>query len=523
MASLRSVALSLLLLWTQHAYAQEETLESQFEQFMTDFNKQYSSGEREQRFGAFKYNLEHIQKENAQGNPYQLGLTEHADMMPDDFATNFFGLDAETASEEGMWDGLPLLGTDSSSGGALPESVDWRDRGAVGPVLSQGKCGACWTFATTGAIAGAWQIATGTLPALSQQQFMDCATDGGINQGCGGGNMMAAFQYAEGAGICTATSYPYVARQHSSCLASSCDVALPAGSILGYRRVMPYDEFALKEAVAKQPVAVGIYGESRSMMLYTGGVYTNAGCSRKKIDHGVLIVGYGSDDTMDYWLIKNSWGPKWGLDGYVKLRRGAQGVGECGVLIMPSYPVVRAAEVVPTAPTPALSPTLAPAPLSQHVFYGQAPCNLAEEKRAHLSGSRGEFCAPRCEMGMCPSAPAGVFAEAQCIFSSGSSLSFLQQRYCGLVCTVSSECPIGALCVSMGADSAVCLYPDTVQTHRSSNGATTTMTPGETPTASATTLFPDGRDFPISRGERVQNVRAAMFFASVASICMRIW
>lgn len=286
---------------------------------------------------------------------------------------------------------------------------------------------------------------------------------------------------------------------------------------------MPYDEVALMEAVAQQPVAVGIYGESRSMMLYTGGVYTNAGCSRKKIDHGVLIVGYGTDNTMDYWLIKNSWGPNWGLDGYVKLRRGAQGVGECGVLIMPSYPVVRTAQVPPNLPAPASLPTPAPSSLSEHMFYGRAPCALAEEKRAHLTGSRGEFCAPRCEMGMCPSAPAGVFAEPRCIFSSGSTFNFLPQRYCGLVCTVSSECPIGALCVSMGADSAVCLYPDAVQSHRSSNDGATTKIPDEMPPASVTTLSPEAAHSPISGGERMQSVRTAMISVSIASICMRIW
>jgi hypothetical protein len=61
-----------------------------------------------------------------------------------------------------------------------------------------------------------------------------------------------------------------------------------------------------------------------------------------KVDHGVLLVGYGTEDGKDYWKVKNSWGQTWGDAGFVKLLRGKGGTGECGLLSQPSYPVVKA-------------------------------------------------------------------------------------------------------------------------------------------------------------------------------------
>lgn len=90
-------------------------------------------------------------------------------------------------------------------------------------------------------------------------------------------------------------------------------------------------------AVAKNPVSVAIDAEGMAFQQYKGGVY-NQECG-DNLDHGVLIVGYGTDKGKDYWLIKNSWGTSWGEDGFMKMERlNKEGAGECGIRLAASYP-----------------------------------------------------------------------------------------------------------------------------------------------------------------------------------------
>merc|ERR1712134_109955 len=98
---------------------------------------------------------------------------------------------------------------------------------------------------------------------------------------------------------------------------------------------------AMEDAVAQQPVSIAIEADQLTFQLYHSGVLTSK-CGTK-LDHGVLAVGYGTLDGTDYWKVKNSWGPNWGMDGYILLTQAAgtfKKSGECGLLSEPSYPVV---------------------------------------------------------------------------------------------------------------------------------------------------------------------------------------
>ena len=153
------------------------------------------------------------------------------------------------------------------------------------------------SFSTTGALEGAWEIATGKLVSLSEQQFVDCDKR---DSGCSGGLMDTAFAFAEKNAICTESSYSYKGRG-GTCKASSCTVGIPKGGVTGFKDVDKDDEQALMDAVSKQPVSIAVEADKSAFQLYHGGVLTST-CGTN-LDHGVLAVGYGTDGGNDYWKV----------------------------------------------------------------------------------------------------------------------------------------------------------------------------------------------------------------------------
>jgi len=315
----------------------EESHRQAFQEHKERYDKTYAAHEEAERFAAFKENRVFVQRYNAESRGAQLALNEFADLRPADFAQHYLGYVPRAPGAR--WGGAAFLGLHAYSGTALPDEVDWTAKGAVTPVKNQGQCGSCWSFSATGALEGAWQVATGKLVSLSEQQLIDCSGAYG-NNACSGGLMDDAFAYMEksGSGMCTEESYRYAAAK-GTCGAAACTVGVPSGHVTGYRDVAPDDEAALQEAVAKGPVSVAIEADQSVFQLYSSGVLTSAGCGTA-LDHGVLVVGYGTLDGQKYWKVKNSWGPSWGQEGYILLARGNSTYGECGILKQPSYPVV---------------------------------------------------------------------------------------------------------------------------------------------------------------------------------------
>ncbi|KAK5606684.1 hypothetical protein CRENBAI_016948 [Crenichthys baileyi] len=264
---------------------------------------------------------------------YRLGMTYFADMENEEYKRVISqgclrSFNASLPRRGSAFLRLPE-GTD------LPSTVDWRDKGYVTDVKDQKDCGSCWAFSATGSLEGQNFRKTGKLVSLSEQQLVDCSGDYG-NMGCMGGLMDYAFKYLQAnGGIDTEDSYPYEAedgqcRYNPDAIGATCT---------GYVDVKKGDEDALKEAVATiGPVSVGIDASQSSFQLYESGVYDEPDCSSLELDHGVLAVGYGTDNGRDFWLVKNSWGVGWGDNGYIMMTRNKD--NQCGIATAASYPLV---------------------------------------------------------------------------------------------------------------------------------------------------------------------------------------
>jgi C1A family cysteine protease len=207
--------------------------------------------------------------------------------------------------------------------------------GRFSVVLCQGECGSCWAFSATGAIEGLVFIQTKQLISVSEQQVVDCDTTA---FGCDGGFMDNAFSYVmNNSGICSEAAYPYTGLD-GTCAATTCT---PVSTITNYTDIVfdyndPTNETELMKAVLHQPVSIAIEADSAVFQNYKSGVITDPGCGRN-LDHGVLIVGFGTTENgTNFWIVKNSWGLDWGDNGYVLLQRDAN---QCGLNQAPSFPI----------------------------------------------------------------------------------------------------------------------------------------------------------------------------------------
>ena len=309
-------------------------IENDFEyfiKFQETFNKSYcDSMEFEKRFNIFKYNLNVIKNHNLDlTQNFVMDINQFSDLTHEEFKNNYVGKLESTTSRYGC-------NSFNNTVNSTPVSLDWRTQNAVTSVKNQEQCGSCWAFSATAAIEGAWAIAKGELINLSEQELVDCATGFKYgSHGCDGGQMDGAFKYVTSYGQCSDIEYPYTA------IDSTCVKCNSVVFISDCYDVKPNDQVSLKDAVAQSPVSVAIEADTIYFQSYSSGILDSPLCGTT-LDHGVLIVGYGTENGMDYWLVKNSWGLTWGINGYVKILKtnSINDPGICGIAMQPSFPVV---------------------------------------------------------------------------------------------------------------------------------------------------------------------------------------
>ena len=296
-----------------------------WESFKRDHGKRYTSiAAEDERFEVFVANLERavdLQGEQQLGATF--GVNRFTDMTQEEFKA-YHSLSIPThPSPDNVFSPADLL--------TLKAEIDWRHHSAVTHIKDQGQCGSCWAFSTVGGIEGQYSLAGNSLTSLSEQQLVSCDT---IDKGCAGGLMDNALKWllANTKGeIATEASYPYTSGEGS--VAQCVNTTTVVGARIQTYRDLPHTETQMQAFVSTYgPLSIAV--DAQKWQSYNSGIMTNCcastGCS---LDHGVVIVGYGSN----YWIVKNSWGVSWGESGYIRL---AMGNNECGLNQAPTTSVV---------------------------------------------------------------------------------------------------------------------------------------------------------------------------------------
>ncbi|CAK8530692.1 unnamed protein product [Lathyrus sativus] len=289
--------------------------------------------EMSEKFDTFVSNLKYIVENNAKRdspNSALLGLTNFADLSFTEFKETYMPLNTDAMDIVNDDDVQNVTCSDP------PSTLDWRSNGAVTPVKDQGDCGSCWAFATVGAIEGIVAIKTGKLISLSEQELLDCVPDGS----CSEGYVDSGFEWVTGnKGIARRTSYRYTASK-GVCRASKTKNS--ANSSIESHQLVESSDRGLLCAVAKQPLVVSIYARSPKYHLYTGGIFKGEDCPLDPwtVTHSMILVGYNSKDNEDYWIVKNSQGTSWGIQGYMWIKRDYdKQYGVCGINRHVYFPV----------------------------------------------------------------------------------------------------------------------------------------------------------------------------------------
>jgi len=305
-----------------------DTISPLWSAWKVQHKKTYSAAEEVTRFGIFIENFNKIHRLNAESDGVKFAVNKFADLTATEFKLQYAsGAIADNHTKMMARNSLRRSSVD------LPDSVDWRNKGAVTPVKNQGQCGSCWAFSTTGVLEGFDFVNNGNLRSFSEQQIVDCASAAGY--GCQGGWPYLAVQYAGQNGLELESDYPYTA-QDGTC---QFDASKATKVNAGYQFVTPKSTDQLKAALVNFPVSVLIEADQDTFQFYSSGVI-KTGCGAS-LDHAVLAVGYQKVGVLEAFIVKNSWDTTWGDSGYVfisTIQEENQGQGVCGILAQPMIP-----------------------------------------------------------------------------------------------------------------------------------------------------------------------------------------
>lgn len=345
LVSLLGVLSAVALFNSSNSFTSSNVLESEnlFKAWKVEYNKSYNSdAEHRYRFSVFQQNLVEIE-ELKKTAKHQVGLTMFSDLTKVEFKTKYTGLKVDKSKK--MFDHeVSEIKTN------LRDTAD--HRACIPPVKNQGQCGSCWTFSAVVAAEFALNCPVGqtkssTINSLSEQQLVDCAKYDGT-YGCNGGFMWLGLKYMREFGLVSEQSYPYFATDNRCTIKTNQDVlntklSLSAPFVSYYVQIEVGNGMALQTAAQDRVISIGI--DASALNSYRSGVIQGESCNMSDVDHGVAIVGYGIENGVSYYLVRNSWGSVFGEKGYFKLERNASstGMGCLSLRSSAAYPIIQVA------------------------------------------------------------------------------------------------------------------------------------------------------------------------------------
>uniref|UniRef100_A0A1I7X5Y8 Papain family cysteine protease n=1 Tax=Heterorhabditis bacteriophora TaxID=37862 RepID=A0A1I7X5Y8_HETBA len=326
------------------------------------YQRSYNKEQKAYRFAIFIQNVKEFNDEEKRNPGLDLDVTQFADWTEEEMKnllSNGYG-DHHSLEISRFKD------TVIREGDKRPMEINWRMLGKVTEVKNQMQCGSCWAFATVAAVESQYAIRRNQLITLSEQEMLDCDSK---NNGCHGGYRPYAMKFVQRSGLVKDAEYPYNGKEGNTCKLSN--MTQQRVYINDYQILSSNENLIADWIATNGPVTFGsilslslaiidlisdgtrldyylfttqLYpfnqgmNVTKAMYSYRNGIFTPSpeDCQNNSLgSHALTIVGYGTEEQRDFWLVKNSWGGRWGQEGYFKLARGVNSCGVANIVVAP--------------------------------------------------------------------------------------------------------------------------------------------------------------------------------------------
>ena len=307
--------------WIPNKKLTDFEIKDLFKELKTNTKSFFDELEEKVRLKHFKKHLNKIIAHNKGNSTYKMGVNQFALLSDEEFrAGKMLPLKIKLPPKN------PERHLDSKKSidkilASLPATINWKKAKKTSPVKNQFNCNSCYAFSTIAALESATMIALNTTLVYSEQEILDCSSDFG-NQGCEGGQPSIVFEYVLSKGINLQSNYPLMPQSSAGNQTCFDNLNKPI-----FKRLLNYtfpgqNVISLLQNLQIGPIVVNHFVPDE-FKYFISGIFDSVDCFHQaQIDHSSLLVGYNFNNDPPYFLLKNSYGQKWGESGYYKVPIG---------------------------------------------------------------------------------------------------------------------------------------------------------------------------------------------------------